>query len=193
MDEKIGRSLRALRQRKGWTLEKLAASCNLSIGFLSQVERGLSSLSITSLHAICDSLEVPLTHFFSAVPAEGPLVVRADKPRNRITIGDSQVVYNLLSNPNPDRLLEAVIARYPPNYQPLPMSHVGEEFGYVLEGEVLLVVEEKKEMLKVGDSFHIFSTTSHTIQNLGDTEARILWILTMKLLEGGEHIRWEED
>jgi quercetin dioxygenase-like cupin family protein len=47
------------------------------------------------------------------------------------------------------------------------------------------VVDEKKETLKAGDSFHIFSTTPHTIQNLEDTEARILWILTMKLLEGG--------
>jgi quercetin dioxygenase-like cupin family protein len=65
------------------------------------------------------------------------------------------------------------------------MAHPGEEFGYVLEGEVLLVVDEKKETLKAGDSFHIFSTTPHTIQNLEDTEARILWILTMKLLEGG--------
>lgn len=193
MDDKIGRSLRTLRQRKGWTLEKLSSRCNLSIGFLSQVERGLSSLSITSLHEICDALEVPLTHFFSAVPADGPLVVRADQPRSRISIGDSQVVYNLLSNPSPDRLLEAVIAQYPPHYQPLPMAHAGEEVGYVLEGEVLLVVEEKKEMLKAGDSFHIFSTTPHTIQNLEDTEARILWISTMRLLEGGEHTQWQED
>jgi transcriptional regulator with XRE-family HTH domain len=193
MDEKIGRSLRIMRQRKGLTLEQLSTRCSLSIGFLSQVERGLSSLSITSLHAICDALEVPLTHFFAAVPPDGPLVVRAHKPRSQISIGDSQVVYNLLSNPSPDRLLEAVIAQYPPHYQPLPMTHAGEEFGYVLEGEVLLVVEEKEEMLKPGDSFHIFSTASHTVQNLGDTEARILWILTMKLLEGGENLQWQED
>jgi len=73
------------------------------------------------------------------------------------------------------------------------MAHAGEEFGYVLEGEILLVVEDKEETLESGDSFHIFSTRPHTIQNLGDTTARILWILTMKLLEGGEHVEWQED
>ena len=193
MDHEIGRSLRTLRQRKGWTLEELSSRCNLSIGFLSQVERGLSSLSITSLHAICEALEVPLTHFFAAMPSDGPLVVRAGKPRSRIKIGDSQVVYNLLSNSMPDRVLEALIAEYPPHYQPLTMAHAGEEFGYVLEGEILLVVEDKKETLKSGDSFHIFSTQDHTVQNLGDTAARILWVLTMKLLEGGEHLKWHKD
>lgn len=193
MDYEIGRSLRALRQRKGWTLEELSSRCNLSIGFLSQVERGLSSLSITSLHAICDALEVPLTHFFAAMPSDGPLVVRAGKPRRRIKIGDSQVVYNLLSNSTPDRVLDALIAEYPPHYKPLPMAHAGEEFGYILEGEILLLVEDKREILKPGDSFHIFSTRPHTIQNLGDTTAKILWILTMKFLEGGEHLEWQRD
>lgn len=193
MDHKIGQSLRTMRQRKGWTLEELSSRCNLSIGFLSQVERGLSSLSITSLHAICDALEVPLTHFFAAMPSDGPLVARSGKPRSRIKIGDSQVVYNLLSNSTSDRVLEALIAEYPPHYKPLPMAHAGEEFGYVLEGEILLVVEDKEETLESGDSFHIFSTRPHTIQNLGDTTARILWILTMKLLEGGEHVEWQED
>jgi len=187
MDDEIGRSLRTLRQLKGWTLEELSSRCSLSIGFLSQVERGLSSLSITSLRAICEALEVPLTHFFAAMPSDGPLVVRADKPRNRIKIGDSQVVYNLLSNSTPSRVLEAVIAEYPPHYQPLPMAHAGEEFGYVLEGRILLLVEDKEEALGPGDCFHIFSTRAHTVQNLGDTAARILWVLTMKLLEGGEH------
>jgi len=193
MDDEIGRSLRTLRQLKGWTLEELSSRCSLSIGFLSQVERGLSSLSITSLRAICEALEVPLTHFFAAMPSDGPLVVKADKPRNRIKIGDSQVVYNLLSNSMPNRVLEAVIAEYPPHYQPLPMAHAGEEFGYVLDGRILLLVEDKEETLGPGDSFHIFSTRAHTVQNLGDTAARILWVLTMKLLEGGEHSEWHKD
>ena len=98
-----------------------------------------------------------------------------------------------MSNSTPDRVLEALIAEYPPHYQPLSMTHAGEEFGYVLEGEILLVVEDKKETLKSGDSFHIFSTRAHTIQNLGDTTARILWVLTMKLLEGGDYLEWQKD
>jgi transcriptional regulator with XRE-family HTH domain len=191
MDHEIGRGLRSLRQRKGLTLEDVSSRCGLSIGFLSQVERGLSSLSISSLRAICDALEVPVTHFFAAMPSDGPLVVRAGKPRSRIKIGDAQVTYNLLSNSMTDRILEALIAEYPPHYHPPRVTHVGEEFGYVLEGQVLLQVGDKEDVLGPGDSFHIFSTQEHTVQNPGDTTTKILWVLTMKLLEGGGHLEWQ--
>ena len=82
-------------------------------------------------------------------------------------------------------MLEAMIAEYPPHYSPPLISHEGEEFGYVLEGQVLLQVEDKKELLNVGDSFHFFSTRPHTVQNPGEGTAKILWVLTLKLLEGG--------
>jgi transcriptional regulator with XRE-family HTH domain len=182
--ESIGRRVRTLRQQKGWTLEEFSARCGLSVGFLSQVERGLSSISISSLNAICKALGIPLTHFFATVN-DGPLVLRAGHPRSRIRIEDSNVTYNLLSGGMPDRMLEAMIAEYPPHYSPPLISHEGEEFGYVLEGQVLLQVEDKKELLNVGDSFHFFSSRPHTVQNPGDDTAKVLWVLTLKLLEGG--------
>jgi quercetin dioxygenase-like cupin family protein len=169
-------------------LEELSSRCGLSISFLSQVERGLSSLSISSLHSICEALEVPMTHFFAATAPNGPLVVRAGKPRSRIHIGDSQVTYNMLSSSMPERVLEALIAEYPPHYRPPLVTHAGEEFGYVLEGKVLLQVVDQKEMLSPGDSFHIISSQPHTVQNPSDEPTRILWVLTMKLLEGGGHL-----
>jgi len=181
----VGRRIRTLRQQKGWTLEEFSARCKLSVGFLSQVERGLSSISISSLHAICGALGIPLTHFFAAV-TDGPLVLKAGYPRNRIRIEDSHVTYNLISGGMPDRVLEAVIAEYPPHYSPPFITHEGEEIGYVLKGKLLLQVEDKKELLNVGDSFHYFSTRPHTMQNLGDDTAKILWVQTMRLLEGGK-------
>ncbi len=184
-DTKVGQGVRILRQRKGWTLEELSSRCGLSISFLSQVERGLSSLSIPSLHSICEALEVPITHFLATTTMNGPLVVRAGEPHNRVRIGDPQVTYDLLSSSIPGRILEALIAEYPPHYRPLLGTHEGEEFGYVLEGEVTLQIEENQETLISGDSFHILSSQPHTIQNPSDKPARILWVLTMKLLGGG--------
>ena len=75
-DHKVGQGVRVLRQCKGWTLEGLSSHRGLSIGFLSQVERGLSSLSIPSLHSISEALKVPITRF-SAMMMNGALVVRA--------------------------------------------------------------------------------------------------------------------
>jgi len=60
-----------------------------------------------------------------------------------------------------------------------------EEFGYVLEGKIELQIEDEKFVLEPGDSFHIFSSQPHTIRNLSPSPAKILWVLTQKLLEGG--------
>jgi transcriptional regulator with XRE-family HTH domain len=185
--EDIGRRVRALRQQREWTLEELSSRCGLSVSFLSQVERGISSLSISSLRAICTALRVPVTYFFAA-PTGNSLILRAGEPRSRIRIEDSQVTYNLLSGPIPDRVLEALIAEFPPHYAHPLITHEGEEFGYVLEGELVLQVEDEEFTLAPGDSFHIFSSQHHTIRNDSEQLGKILWVLTLKLLEGGDKI-----
>lgn len=154
------------------------------MSFLSQVERGLSSLSISSLQAICKALGVPLTYFFTP-PSGNSIVLKAGRPRTRIRIEDSQVTYSLLSGPMPDRVLEALIAEFPPGYRHPLITHSGEEFGYVLEGEVILQLEDREFALEPGDSFHILSSQPHTVRNPSDRPARILWVLTQRLLEGG--------
>jgi len=165
-------------------LEELASKCGLSVSFLSQVERGLSSLSLSSLQAICKALDVPLTHFFTP-PRGDAIVLKAGRPRTRIRIEDSQVTYNLLSCPMPDRTLEVLIAEFPPHYDHPLITHPGEEFGYVLEGTLLLQIEDKEFTLEPGDSFHILSSRPHTVRNPSDSPARVLWVLTEKFLEGG--------
>jgi len=182
--QEVGQRIREFRQRKGWTLEDLSSRCGLSVSFLSQVERGLSSLSISSLQAICKAMEIPLTYFFAA-PSGNSLVLKAGRPRSRLRIEDSGVTYNVLSGPMSERMLEALVAEFPPNYRHPLITHPGEEFGYVLEGKIELQIEDEKFVLEPGDSFHIFSSQPHTIRNLSPSPAKILWVLTQKLLEGG--------
>lgn len=87
---------------------------------------------------------------------------------------------------NPALTLEALIAEFPPRYEHPLITHVGEEFGYVLEGTLVLQVEEEEFEPGPGDSFHIFSSTQpHTIRNETDQVGKILWVQTLKLLEGG--------
>jgi len=180
--ENIGRGVRTLRQRKGLTLQEVSSRSGLSVSFLSQVERGLSSLSLSSLGAICEALEVPVTYFFTA-RGDGPVVHKADQPRRRIRIEDSQVTYNLLSARMPDRVLEAYIADYPPHYDHPLITHEGEEFGYVVEGRLILQIGDQEHLLEPGDSFHISSAEPHTIRSKSDRPGRILWIQTEKLFE----------
>jgi len=182
--QEVGRRIRELRQRKGWTLEELSAKAGLSVSFLSQVERGLSSLSISSLQAICNALGIPITHFFAISPGNSA-VLKAGKPRSRIKIEDSHVTYNVLSGPMPDRILEAFISEFPPGYAHPLITHPGEEFGYVLAGKVVLQIEDNEYELEPGDSFHFYSTQPHTLRNVGPDTAKVLWVMTHKLWEGG--------
>ena len=79
----VGQHIRELRQERDWTLKGLADRCELSTSFISQVERGLCSISIASLHTICQALEVKLADFFAEA---GEYLIIEFVPK-----GDSQV------------------------------------------------------------------------------------------------------
>jgi len=181
-NESIGQSIRKLRQERGWTLEELSTRCGLSVGFLSQVERGLSSLSIGSLKMVCDAVEVPLAQFFAVPDADRPAITKAGQPHYLMQIGSSEITYSMLSGSRPNRTMEAFIAEYPPGYSPPVVPHEGEEFGYVLSGTVLLILEGEEHTLEPGDSFQTDSNRPHTIHNLEDKPAQILWVQTMRIL-----------
>ena len=183
-NENVGRTIRKLRQERGWTLEELSKRCGLSVGFLSQVERGLSSLSVASLRTVCEALEVPLAQFFTVSDAaDRAAITKAGNPHYKMRIGSSEVTYSMLSGPRPNRTMEAFIAEYPRGYSPPVLPHEGEEFGYVLAGKILLVCDGGEHVLEPGDSFQIDSHRPHTIRNLLDEEpGRILWVQTQKIL-----------
>ena len=164
-------------------MQEVSSRSGLSVSFLSQVERGLSSLSISSLAAICKALEVPVTYFFTA-GGDGAVVHKADQPGRRIRIEDSQVTYNQLSASTPERSLEAFVADYPPHYEHPLVTHEGEEFGYVVEGRLVLVIDGQEHTLEPGDSYHISSAEPHTVRNETDRLGRILYVQTAKILEG---------
>ena len=179
----IGHSIRTLRQELGWTLEEFSSRCELSKGFLSQVERGLSSLSLTSLKLISDALDVPLTRFFALSETDRPAVTKSGKAPFKLQIADSDATYLLFSGNRENRALEAFIGEYPPHYAPETVSHEGEEFAYILEGKFEVVFEEEIHTLEPGDTFQIRSDQLHTIRNLTDQPGRILWVQTMKLMQ----------
>lgn len=181
-NESVGQSIRKLRQARGWTLEELSTQCGLSVGFLSQVERGLSSLSVSSLKTVCDALEVPLAQFFTLPDVDRPAITKAGQPHYLMRIGSSEITYSMLSGPRPNRTIEAFIAEYPPGYSPPVLPHEGEEFAYVLSGTIVLIIEGEEHVLESGDSFQIDSNRPHTVRNPEDMQAQILWVQTMKIL-----------
>ena len=183
----IGLRLRAIRTRNQLTLRSLSAACGLSVGFLSQIERGLSSFSISSLRSICQALNVSLADVLVMPNSSGNAVLvdprhfsitKADN-RSYVSLSDASVRYRFLSAGFPGRRFEAVIGELAAADHSEPHVHEGEEFGYVLEGEATLTSGEESHQLGPGDSYHLLASTPHACI-AGKSGAKVLWVQTAR-------------
>ena len=159
------------------SVRELAAQTAFSPSFISQVENGLASPSISSMQKIADALGVTLGEFFAAAAAgEGGFVVRA-KERQTLTSGWSDAELEVLSSRQAARLEPILITLQPGGRSAKhPFPHPHEEFGFVLEGEVTLTLGPETHVLKRGDAVTILPRESRRWENSGTKVARILLI-----------------
>jgi quercetin dioxygenase-like cupin family protein/DNA-binding Xre family transcriptional regulator len=183
----VGWRIRSIRTRKRLTLRSLSGACGLSVGFLSQIERGLSSFSISSLRSICQALDVSLADVL--VMSNGPgnailvdprhsAITKSDN-RAHVSLSDSSIKYRFLSTGFPGRKFEALIGEMAPGSHSEPHVPEGEEFGYVLEGGIVLVSGEESHELGPGDSYHMMASTPHAC-DARDRGAKVLWVQTAR-------------
>jgi len=181
VDDRIGKEIKDLRKARGITLAALSESTNLSQGYLSQVERGISSPSIKALHSISRALDVTISWFFMAAQeSDGDLrdyVVRGTRRRKLSFV--SGITDELLS-PNLGRELELLRCTFEPGAESgdEPYTHQGEEAGLVISGELDLWIGERHVKLQEGDSFAFSSDTPHRYSNQSDEKCVVIWALT---------------
>jgi transcriptional regulator with XRE-family HTH domain len=183
----VGKAIRTLRKEKGLSLRELSQLSGLSTGFLSMVERGRSSLALTSLNNVAKALDTDLADLFASdrkVRVSHPLphVSRA-KEDGRLSIASSQRVYKVLSPRAPGLVFEPLLVTVGPNSDlEEPYSHEGEEFAYVIEGEMIFAVDSEEYRLGPGDSIHLLPTVPHAIRNDTEEPAKVLWVLTPRFI-----------
>lgn len=198
--EEVGYRIRALRQRRGLTLREFSKQCGLSISFLSQIERGLSSLSIPSLSSICQALDVSLAEMLLVTDGSGmaflvdprpPEITRGDN-LSYINLSDASIKYRFLSGGFPGRQFEALIGEMSPGSHNPPCAHEGEEFGYVLEGRIKLTIGDDSHELGVGDSYHLVATTRHGCETNDKEGAKVLWVQTANYAKSPSSLQRED-
>lgn len=176
----LGSKIRALRKRLQRTLDETATAAGISKPFLSQVERGLATPSITSLAGIARALNVTVQYFVET-PTEAKSVRRADELKF-FGFADSANLFARLTNVSSDRQLDAILVRLPAGQPPSEVTtHAGEEFLYVLRGEISLNLEGTTFVLRPGDSAHYESTVPHAWANTASEETVLVWVGTPKL------------
>jgi transcriptional regulator with XRE-family HTH domain len=180
-DHRVGLELKQLRKAKAMTIAELALATGLSAGYLSQVERGISSPSVKALHTLSRALGVTVSWFFSPETGDRDdlrdLVVRAGARR---TLTFANGIRDELLSPNLGRRIELLRSVFPPGASSgsEPYVHRGEEAGVIVAGELKLWVGDKVLLLKEGDSFAFSSDEPHRYANPGETETVVLWAIT---------------
>ncbi|EGK12926.1 DNA-binding protein [Desmospora sp. 8437] len=174
--EEVCNEIRRLRQSRGYTLKDLSERTELSVSFLSQVERGTSSLAITSLKKIADAFGVPIRQFFLAENNFNYMLKKEEQKPFRLE--GSSALYTRLNGEFDGRRLEPMMVTLAPKMKQNPDSHPGEEFCYVLKGTVLIKVGDREYVVREGDTIHFPSTVPHCWENLLDEEAVLLSIVT---------------
>ena len=187
IDVSVGQRIRMVRRQRAQSLQRVAERADVSIGFLSQLERGLSSPSLRDLIRIATALDVEPSLLFDDAVAEGwqdgPAVVRV-ADRREIAFHDG-IVKELLSPPTDGTVVLYMVTLEPKGRTgETSYSHRGEEAGLVLQGRLLLTVETTDYLLNEGDSFRFISTKPHRFSNPSNRITRVLWVNAAPVLEG---------
>lgn len=177
----LGGRLRARRKAIGKTMQQVADEAGLTMGFISQIERGISTPSLASLYNVAQALDATVEMFVSSRPARTRSVVSHAGQRPTYKVGGTERFYEFLERGFPDARLNACLSHVPPGYESEMMSHEGEDFVYLVAGSMHYEVDGESYMLSAGDTLHFDSRRPHRGRNVGTGPAVELWVGTMRL------------
>ena len=169
----IGEKIKSLRILYGLTQEELADRTELTKGYISQLENGLTSPSIATLIDILSALGTNLKEFFS------------DEDDEKIVFGEDDyfekdnsdhLITWLVPNAQKNEMEPIRLVLNPHSQTEVDYPHDGQEFGYVIEGEIVLVVGKQSYNLKKGETFYFETDKQHYIMNRSNKSACIIWV-----------------
>jgi transcriptional regulator with XRE-family HTH domain len=178
----LGRKIRALRLRRGLTVQKLADATHLSKGFISQVENDHTSPSLATLRDLAVALRTSMAYL--VVDDDPTLHVTRAAERPQLP-ADGNTSRSELLSALPKRNLELLMLELPAGRPAGEQrhSHPGEECLLCLEGRVRLLHGEQELLLETGDSCHFDGRIPHSTGNLGPAAARVLIAMTPATFE----------
>ena len=174
---KIGEKIRRLRVQNSLTQEELADRCELTKGFISQVERDLTSPSIATLMDILEGLGTNLKDFFNEIEDE-KIVFSKDDAFVTENEDLKYILKWIIPNAQKNRMEPILIELEAGGRTKEDSPHEGEEFGYVVNGSIFIYIGSEKYKVRKGESFYYKANSNHYISNAGKTRATIIWVST---------------
>lgn len=181
-DIRVGRRIRALRLQRNLGLAEVAQRAGISVGALSQIERGLSSLRVRVLWPLAAALGIEPHSLLESTDEVSDVYIVRSTNRRHFPVGSEGIQKQLLSPPG--ALLTGLFVTVEANGGTLESyAHEGHEFGIVQKGELELNIDGVVYRLKAGDSFAFKSTLAHAFRNSGAEVCEIIWVNMVKPME----------
>ncbi len=181
----IGKKICSLREEKQMALEALAGQINVTPALLSQIESDVVPPTLATLLNLARVLDVQVDHFF--VQAETVDNIELTRSNERLSVAKSResdqarMTYNYqaLSYRLKSKKLETFLVEFDSTIEEnlVPLSHEGEEFCYCLEGDIEFITDERRILLKPGDSLHFYSHVPHVLRGIGPGTPKAIFIL----------------
>ncbi len=174
-------NLRTAREKQGFSIQELSAKTGIPERELEQVEAGQAMLPLGQVIKLSKVLSLKMADMIS-VGDKSFTIVRAGQRSEVQRFGKAKQAshgyeYVSLAPGKKDRLMEPFLVTLHPASSDEPSSHDGQEFIYVLEGEMEVIVDDARDVLKPGDSIYYDSSTTHLVRAHGDKPAQILAVL----------------
>jgi transcriptional regulator with XRE-family HTH domain len=180
----LGPRLKHARMVQRRTLGAVSEAAGCSESMLSKIERGLALPSLAALHRLAAALNSSVAELTAPAGVGSSPVQRArERPVTDFPAGGRNrrgvIRLERVVVPAKGQLLQAdVYVIEPLVARPEPITHLGEEMGYVLEGSLELTLGDERYLLEAGDSFHFRSELPHGYRNPGRVRTRVLWVNT---------------
>lgn len=171
----IGSKIKRLRQQLNLSQSELADRCELTKGYISQLENDLTSPSIATLIDILAALGTDLSEFFKkeddqrVIFSENDFIEKHD---------DGMILKWIIPNAQKNAMEPVLVELLSGASTSVDFPHEGEEFGYVLEGKIRITLGESNYICKKGETFYYAANKSHNIKNVGKSPCRFLWVST---------------
>jgi len=181
---RIGEKIKKVREEKGISLAELAEKSGFSSALLSQIENHMISPPLGTLIKIGRGLEVPIGHFFEDKIDAPFVIVRSAERKHVSRVASKEGVkfgysYESLAQDKKNRFMEPFLVTLEPATKKdrNAYSHEGEEFIFVLEGEMEVTLEDHTDVLKPGDCIYFDSKLRHRVECVGEQNTRILAVI----------------
>ncbi|MDA0654546.1 MAG: cupin domain-containing protein [Proteobacteria bacterium] len=175
----LGASIRAARRDGGLKLREVAARADLSISYLSQIERDLLTPSVDALRRIADAVDIPAGALaFAAGSRRGKasVAIVRQEARKRVAFADTNIAYELLTPDVQGRVSVMALAVPPGAESGAAFTHPGEDIVIVQKGALMIEVGGLWHEIGTGDSIRFSSEIPHRWRNGAAVPAQALWI-----------------